>query len=369
MPKRILILSHSYGIPFIESCNQYTRLFESDGHDVTVAYLSGKTDEQIIQKTLAKKVIFLNCSSLRGLKLGAISKVLKLCRQNNFDIVICQRYKPSYIMLWVNHFCRIPTVICIMHAMGTMQSFWRRVLVTSLMKKNMIMAGVSDAVREDLRNSLSGLPPERIVTLHNIIDHELFEPQLYSRAKAREKLNLPEDAFVFGNIGRLAAEKNQKSLLQAFAEVVSNYSNAKLVIMGNGPFEQALKQQTYELKIENNVLFMGFVADAFRYMKAFDVFVLCSIKESFGRVLLEAMVARVPIIATKTDGIPDVMGETGFLVESENHLELTKKMLEVFVLSVSQREAIAEKSHQRMCDHFSLEPFKKNFEQVLSKQM
>ncbi len=366
MRKNILILVHSYGLPFIESCNQYTRLFNSDEYDVTVAYLVGVRDEHIIQKTLAKNIIFLECAkrSVRGLKLAAIYKVLKLCREKNFDIVICHRYKPSYIMLWVNHLCRIPNVICVTHAMGAMQSFWRRLLIAALSKKNMIFAGVSNAVRNDLRRVFFGIAQERIVTLPNIIDYELFEPKLLPREEARAILKLPAHAFVFGHVGRLAKEKDQKTLIQAFAQVVTQHPHAKLILIGDGPLETELKKLANHLGIENHVLFAGFIPDGFRFMKAFDAFILCSIKESFGRVLLEAMIACTPIIATKTNGIPEVVGDAGFLVEAANSKDLAAKMLTASQLPTDQLVAIGKQGRQRMLDHFSLTPFRKIFWQL-----
>jgi len=366
MRKKVLIFGHSYGIPFIESCNQYTRLFDNDHYEVTVAYLVGAPDEHVMQRMLAKNIIFLNCPkrAVRNLKFSAILKVLKLCREKKFDIVICHRYKPSYIMLWVNHLCHIPNVICVLHAMGTMTSFWRKLFIAGLIKKNIIFAGVSNAVRDDLRRSLWGFSSERIVTLHNIIDHELFEPQLLSRDDARKILNLPENVFAFGHIGRLAVEKDQKTLITAFSQIASQHPEARLIIIGPGPLEADLKKQAHDLQISHQIIFTGFIPDSFRLMKAFDAFILCSIKESFGRVLLEAMVARLPIIATETNGIPEVIGQSGLLVKAQHPEKLAEKMLSILRLSPDDRASMGKKGYQRMRDHFSLEPFKKNFWQL-----
>lgn len=366
MRKNILILGHSYGMQFIESCNQYTQLFDKTRYEVTVAYLVGEPDDAIRQKTEAENVIFLNLSraAIRGLKFTAIRKLITLCREKNFDIVICHRYKPTYIMLMAAQFCQIPTLVFVMHAIGTMQAISRRLLIAALARNNMIFAGVSDAVRDDLRRNMWRIPVERIVTLHNIIDNQLFEPRLLSRDEARKKLGLAENTFVFGHIGRFVKEKDQKTLLQAYEKFTLQHPNTQLVIIGDGRLEADLKQEVHTLGLENNVVFAGFIPDGFRLMKAFNILVLCSIKEAFGRVLLEAMVARIPIIATKVSGIPEVVGDAGFLVAPKEPQKLADTMSIAFQTPTTELMHLGNKGYERMLKHFSIEPFKKTFWQL-----
>jgi hypothetical protein len=109
MRKKILILAHSYGMQFVESCNQYTQLFDKNNYAVTVAFLIGAPDEITRAKISAENLLFLNLPSraLRGMKWRAIWKVLTLCRAQGYEIVVCHRYKPTYIMLLVAQFYRI----------------------------------------------------------------------------------------------------------------------------------------------------------------------------------------------------------------------------------------------------------------------
>ena len=187
--------------------------------EVTAVYLIGKPDENIRQKTIAKNVIFLDCQphQTRGLKLNPILKMLKLQRQKAFDIVICHRYKPTYIMLWVSKFCKIRIFIAVMHELGTMQHLSRKLITAALAPLNMIFAGVSNAVRDDMRRSMWRIPAGQIITLYNMIDVDFTEPRLLSREQARQQFNIPENAFVFGNVGRLAKNKDHTTLLEAFA--------------------------------------------------------------------------------------------------------------------------------------------------------
>jgi len=368
MRKNILILAHNYGIQFIEGCNQYAQLFDKTQYSVTVAYLIGAEDAVVKQKTEAEKIIFLNLPSkaIRGLKISAIKKILAMCREQQFEMVFCHRYKPTYIMMWVALFVRIPRLFFIMHALETMRAYSRRLITACLYRENMTFIGVSNAVREDLRHDMWRVPASHITSYYNILDYELFEPQLYTAQQARELLKLPPEAFVFGTIGRLVKEKDQQTLILAFSEIKPFCPGIKLVLMGDGKLETDLKQLAAKLNLSEDIIFTGFIPDGFRYMKAFNIFVLNSVEEAFGRVLLEAMVAYTPIIASRADGIPEVVGDAGFVVTAKNPRELATVMQHTYSLSATELTAIGNKAYQRLVDTFSIQRFKQLFWETIS---
>ncbi len=366
MRKNVLILGHNDATQFIDIYNQYTRLFDEQQYDVTVAYLTGTPSDDTKQRTLTPNVLFLNQSkkSIRALKIGPIRKLLALCREKRFEIVICHRYKPSYIMMWVAQFIKIPALIYVMHELGTISSLNRQLLIAALGRKNMLFAGVSNAVRDDMRKDLWSVPKDRVTTLYNMIDIDLTEPQFLSREEARAQLNLPNDAFVFGNIARLVRNKDQESLINAFSIVKSSCPNAKLIILGKGELEPKLKTQVASLNLTEDVLFTGFVPNGFRYMKAFDCFVLSSTQEAFGRVLLEAMIAKIPIIATAVNGIPEVVDSVGTLITPKNPAEFAIAMQHIYKTSQEKRDELSEKAYQHAQTNFSIPAFQQEFWQL-----
>jgi len=363
MRKNVLIFGHNDATQFIDIYNQYTRLFDPQKYEVTVAYLTGKPDQAVRERTLAENVIFLDTpkKQIRMLKIKPIRRMLEICREKNFEIVICHRYKPSYIMMWVARFVKIPALISVMHELGTMSSIGRRLLIAALGQDNMLFGGVSNAVRDDMRRKLWFIPKERVVTLYNVLDVEKTEPELYSRTDARAQLNLNPNDFVFGNIARLAPNKDQDTLLRAFAAIKPICPNVKLVIIGDGSLEEKLKALATTLNISDDVIFTGFMAGGHRYMPAFDCFVLSSIQEAFGRVLLEAMIAKLPIIATRVHGIPEVVGKTNILIDAGKMDILAAMMKQVYLASPTKREQTAHVGYQRVLDHFSIPAFKQFF--------
>lgn len=367
MRKNILILGHNYATHFIDIYNQYTRVFDKDNYAVTVAYLTGEPDEVVRQRTLAEEVLFLNFSkkSIRNLKINAIRKLLSLCKEKQFQLVICHRYKPTYIMMWVAQFYKIPTLIFVMHELKTMSSLNRQLLIASLARKNMLFAGVSNAVRDDMRKDLWCVPKERIVTLYNMVDVELTEPQLLSREAARKKLNLAVDTFVFGNLARLVPNKDQATLIHAFSLIKPYCPNAKLIILGEGGLEARLKEQVQANNLQNDIIFTGYISSGFSYMRAFDCFVLSSTQEAFGRVLLEAMLAKIPIIASCVHGIPEVMGDIGTLITPKDATAFALAMQHSYELSAQERAQLGIKAYQHAVEHFSIPNFHQQFWQVI----
>lgn len=363
MRKKILILGHNYATQFVDIYNQYSRVFPTEKFCVTVAFLTGAVNSEISQRTIAEHIHFFDFQKrdLRYLKIKAALTLKKFCQQNAFDLIICHRYKATYIMLWLAKFLPASAYIFVMHELHTVRSLRRRLAIWLLARRNMLFAGVSQAVAADIRKTIWGIPAERVITLYNMIDTELTKPQLLTRADARAALQLPEDSFVFGNLARLAPNKDQHSLIKAFALVQQQFPQSKLLILGEGQLESALKALVAELNLQQCVIFTGFVAQGYQYMRAFDCFVLSSTQEAFGRVLLEAMLACVPIIATSVNGIPEVVGDAGMLVPAKNIAALEKAMLAMLQASTTIREQWGADGYQRVLQKFSIPEFSRQF--------
>lgn len=134
---------------------------------------------------------------------------------------------------------------------------------------------------------------------------------------------------IIGSIGRLVPQKDYVTLLTSF----SNYSKFKndviLVILGDGYLEEKLKILAVKLGISEKIIWVGKTSNVLGYLNEFDVLVLTSRYEGFGLVLLEAMIAKVPVIASNNSAIPEVLGVNHpGLCETGNSEEFTRKMIE-----------------------------------------
>ena len=359
---RILQFCHGYDGPFLDCARQYASLFQGSGYQVTTVFLTGKADPQVAAGCASDEVLFMEFSSkaVRGLKLGAIRALRRIAAERNFSLCIAHRFKPIYVALLATG---LP-VIGVHHAFGDYERAGRR-LFANLFRQRLSLLGVSDAVRDDMRRCLPQWPGERIQTLYNRIDVEALQAGLVPRDEARRALGLDAQAWVVGNVGRLHPDKDQATLLKGFAAALPNLpANARLAVLGTGRLEAQLKAQAVELGISGQVDFLGQVADARRYFQAFDVFALSSDHEPFGMVLLEAMVAGVPVLATACGGAREVVEGVGMLFPLGDAGQLAQGLAHMAGLDAGQRQACAEHMLQRLQERFSDQAVREAFWQL-----
>lgn len=324
--KWVLQFCHGYDGPFLDCARQYAVLFRDTEYNVCTVYLTGEPSDEVVQGSASDEVLFFNYSSkqIRGLKLAAIGDFKKLVTSRNFELCIAHRFKPIYIALLGS---KLP-VIGVHHAFGDYKRKSRQ-LLANFFKKRLRLLGVSNAVRDDMRACLPGFKPENIETLYNRIDVEAVQAEQVSRNEARDFLGLPQDAWIVGNVGRLHPDKDQTTLIKGFALALPDLpEGSQLAIMGSGRLEQQLKDLAVELGVAESVQFLGQVPHGRRYFKAFDLFALTSDHEPFGMVLLEAMAAGVPVIATDCGGAKEVVNEAECLFGLGDVAELAKLLVQ-----------------------------------------
>lgn len=165
---------------------------------------------------------------------------------------------------------------------------------------------VSRSIRDFLINQ-EGMDPDRIVVFSNGIDAQAFAPgDGMKRSQARIALGLPPEAFVIGGMGRLVAQKNFSRFLDIAARVLSEHPSSFFVIAGTGPQDEELHAKCVSLGIIDRVRFLGHVADRLALYHSFDALLMTSDFEGTPMVLLEAMAAGLPVVASSVDGIAEV---------------------------------------------------------------
>ncbi|WP_339478297.1 MULTISPECIES: glycosyltransferase [unclassified Pseudomonas] len=349
--RHVLQFCHGYDGPFLDCARQYASLFAGTGYRVTTVFLTGVADAQVAAACASDEVLFMEYSSsaIRGLKLGAIGDLRKIAASRNFSFCIAHRFKPIYIALIGT---RLP-VIGVHHAFDDYQRRTRR-LFAQVFRKRLSLLGVSDAVRDDMRRCLPKWPAARIQTLYNRIDLDATQASLVSREEARHTLGLDAHAWIVGNVGRLHPDKDQATLLRGFAAALAYLpANSQLAILGKGRLEQDLRALALELGIADRVLLLGQVPEARRYFRAFDVFALSSDHEPFGMVLLEAMAAGVPLLATACGGAREVVEGVGILFPQGDAEHMAQGLQHLAAMDDLQRRQCAELMLDRLRESFS----------------
>ena len=211
------------------------------------------------------------------------------------------------------------------------------------------IVAISDAVRAF--HVAAGLPAEKLVTIHYGLDEPPDRPSETTPAAA----GIPDGAPLVLAVGRLIEQKDHATLLRAFARVHEREPSARLAILGWGPLETRTRALAASLGIDAAVTLAGRVEPR-DWLDRADVFAHSSRWEGFGIVLLEAMLARLPVVATSVSAIPEIVvdGETGFLVPAGDDEALAARLLDV--LSDRQLGArLGDAGRQRARAEFSVE--------------
>ena len=208
----------------------------------------------------------------------------------------------------------------------------------------------SNAIREMLIGD--GFPADRACLVHDGIDIQQLEAA--RPVDLHQELCLPKNALIVGNVAALVPHKGHRYLIDAMPSVLDKIPEARLVIVGQGQLESALRAQIKALNLETHVFLVGFRPNVLAFHKAFDIFVLCSITEGLGTSLLDAMAARRAIVATRAGGIPEVVTdkETGLLVSPRDKQELSLAIIRL----LHDQELCARmgaNGFARVCKYFS----------------
>ncbi len=190
------------------------------------------------------------------------------------------------------------------------------------------------AVSESTRRFLiahEGVTEDRATTIHNGIDLATFHPDPEGRAPARLRWALPPDAFVIAGIGRLTYQKNFALFLEVAAEIVQRHPRAVFVLAGTGEQEAALRAQAAALGLGERVRFLGYVAEMTALYPALDMLLLTSRYEGLPITILEAMACGVPIVASRLDGVQEVLsdGEDCALVQEGDRVAFIARVDEL----------------------------------------
>lgn len=177
-------------------------------------------------------------------------------------------------------------------------------------------------------------------------------PQI-SRVESRGFLGVPAGDFVVGWVGRLGREKGPDVLVEACGWLKS--PGVRVSIIGDGRMKDELKQQSQRVGVVDAIRWHGLLPDAASLFAAFDVFVLSSRTEGTPIALFEAMAARIPIVATRVGGVPDVIGEDeARLVPPENPEALASAVLEIRADPDAALER-AERAHARLLEKYDVD--------------
>lgn len=140
------------------------------------------------------------------------------------------------------------------------------------------------------------------------------------KSEARKKYGLDKETLIVINVGELLPNKNQKTAILAMKDIVKEFSNALLLIAGNGPEKHNLEKLISENDLCDNVKLLGYTMELPEYLAAADLLIACSYREGLPMNVLEAMMSGKPVVASDNRGHRELVksGHNGFIVDAND---------------------------------------------------
>jgi len=192
------------------------------------------------------------------------------------------------------------------------------------------MVALTDGEKDDYIN-LSVCPAEKILKIHSGVDIKQFMSRNGNRVEKRRSLGLDQNGAVVGFVGWLLPIKGPDYLLKAMDHVWQAHPETSLVLVGKGDLDLELRAEALRKNVNGRVKFLGWRDDVDEIIPLFDILVLPSLNEGMGRVLVEAMAAAKPVVASRVGGIPDLVrdGQTGYLVPPADEKALANGIIKL----------------------------------------
>ncbi|MBP6824559.1 MAG: glycosyltransferase [Acidobacteria bacterium] len=223
---------------------------------------------------------------------------------------------------------------------------------------------ISSEVRE-FYCAQTGFPAEHMQVIPNGIDVRRIDGA--EAGGVRSELGIAADDFVFGTVARLDLTKDTMTLARAFAAIALPRRNPKikLLIVGDGEQRSRLEEFVGMLGLNRVVIFTGRRRDVPRLLRAMDVFALSSVSEGMPLTVLEAMAARLPVVATEVGALPELVEEakTGFLIPVRHAVAMADK-LEKFIANPQLAKTFGKEARRKVEREFTLEQMLRSYAEL-----
>jgi glycosyltransferase involved in cell wall biosynthesis len=303
-----------------------------------------------------------DCLGIKHLRdLDALPKVIRYLQQTGADLVHTQLEAANILGNISAKLLRLPSV-CTVHVMPSLA-----VKTKTRLHQNVewfalrhfcdrVISVSEEAAQYHL--AISGASADQVTTIHNGIDLSGFlnMDTARERAAVRAELGVASAANILVTVAVLRPPKGIQYMIRALPAILASHPNTYYLIVGDGSHKDSLLEEVDQAGVKDRVIFTGMRKDVARLLAASDVFVLPTLTEALPTVLAEAMAARLPIVASRVGGIPEMIvdGQNGCLVEPENLDELRAACIHILA-DPEKRTAMGAEGWNVVSQQFNIE--------------
>jgi glycosyltransferase involved in cell wall biosynthesis len=246
-----------------------------------------------------------------------------------------------------------PVLICTIHSQNQ-GARWRYVAYRLTDRMTNITTAVSHQARLDSIR-MGAASESRIIVVPNGVDLAVFRADSASRSRTRHDLGLA-DAFTWLAVGRLIEAKDFANLIDAFAQLDHGRQAMRLLIAGDGPLEEDLRDRVRRRSLDATVQFLGVRTDMPDLMRSADAYVMSSAWEGLPLTLLEAAASALPIVATDVGGNREIVIDevSGIIAPPRSPDALAAGMRTILDLSLGERSAMGRAGYEHVRSTFDL---------------
>lgn len=319
------------------------------GHKMVIAC---QPDSQILREAKAAGISTVPMRIRKGLDVAGITQCVRAIRAHRIDLVHTHSSPDAWTCGMAARLAGV-RVVRSRHLSTPVKPGWSSRLVYGRLADRVITSG--QAIRDHLV-AVNAVDPARIVSIPAGVDVRKFAPAADSHAVRRE-LGFADTDFVVGIVAVLRSWKGHAHLIDAVHRLAAGNVPVKLLIVGTGPQEEALKHKVSQLGMDSRVLMLGYRTDVPRLIGAMDCSVLPATKnEATSQALPQALAMKVPVIATAVGGLPEVVidQETGLLIRPADTDALCDALLWVHQHPAEAKQ-MAERGHAHVHANFTFE--------------
>jgi len=325
------------------------------GNGVLIEKLQAANIKTIAIKSLQRDISFTQ-------EVASLREIYQLLKREAPDVLHINSSKAGLYGSALGRITSIPRIIFTTHgwAFNADHHYWQRLLFKVGHYSTVIFAHRTIAVSSGLKAELAWPGIQSKMT---VINPRRQAIAFLSRHAARQNLITALPALAahgsetwIGTIAELHPVKQLPTAITALASVLHRYPNLRYVIIGSGEQADTLHALIASLHLQQHVFLAGHLTEAATHLKAFDTFLLSSKSESFGYVLVEALQARLPIIATQVGGIPDIITHNvnGLLVPAGDSFALGNALIELLGNTELQARLEASPHHHPPADFYKM---------------
>lgn len=296
-----------------------------------------------------------------------ITRLKTLFKELQPDIVHVQYIAPGLAPIIAAKLAKVPVIFATVHQPGRPYGLKERFLLRTASKlctgffcvsQSAERSWFGDSAIWDVNKARNG---RKHFTIYNGVDCERVQASADSANANDLKSSLGiAGRPVVGVVGRLRAEKGHAWLLEAMADVVKVIPDVVLLVVGDGPDRESLKQKAANLGISENLIWMGqkLPEEVYRLYAVMDVVAVPSLFEGFGLTAAEAMAAGLPVVASSVEGLSEVVADsqTGYLLPPGNSKVLAEALVKL-LKNPELRLKMGQRAHEVVQKEFSLAQF------------